>query len=119
MNTKVAQRERRRARVRARVSGTAERPRLNVHRGLRGIFVQLIDDTAQKTVASVHSKTVAPADAGERKGKVAVAYLAGRAIAEKAKALGVSLAVFDRAGYRYHGRVQAVADGARDGGLEF
>lgn len=117
--TRGESRERRRIRVRTRLSGTAERPRLNVHRSLRGIFAQLIDDTNQKTLVSVHSKTVEKGDAGERTGKTAIAYLVGKSLAEKAKAAGITVVVFDRAGYRYHGRVQAIADGARDGGLQF
>lgn len=117
--TRGESRERRRIRVRTRLSGTAERPRLNVYRSLRGIFAQLIDDTNQKTLVSVHSKTVEKGDVGERTGKTAVAYLVGKSLAEKAKAAGITAIVFDRAGYRYHGRVQAIADGARDGGLQF
>lgn len=117
--TKRKRRERRRIRVRALVAGTASIPRLNVFRSLTGLFLQLIDDTAGKTLVSVNSKKDIPSkgDAGERTGKVAEAYLLGRALAEKAKAAGIEDIVFDRAGYRYHGRVQAVADGARDGGL--
>lgn len=117
--TRQQRRTRRHARVRARVMGTAERPRLNVTRSLRGMFVQLVDDQAGKTLASVNSKKDAQGDAGERKGKVAVAYLLGKAVAEKAKAQNISAIVFDRGGNAYHGRVQAVADGARDGGLTF
>jgi large subunit ribosomal protein L18 len=84
------------------------------------MYVQLIDDSSQTTLASAHSKTVAPvADVGERTGKVAVAYTLGRAIAEQATKAHITAVVFDRGGYAYHGRVQAVADGARDGGLTF
>lgn len=107
--------------MRARVFGTAEKPRLNVFRGSRSLYVQLIDDSVGKTLIAVHGKEVGVKKAGakERKGKVAAAYLAGQAIAEKAKKLGITKAVFDRAGYKYHGRVAAVADGAREGGLKF
>lgn len=120
LHTREQKRLRRRARVRARIVGTATRPRLSVFRSLRGMYVQLIDDASQKTLASAHSKTVAPsADAGERQGKVAVAYALGRAIAAQAKEADITTIVFDRGGYAYHGRVQAVADGARDGGLTF
>ena len=113
-------RNRRRARVRARVSGTAKKPRLNVHRTLRGMYIQLIDDTTGKTLVALHSKTAdLKGDAGERKGKVAQAYLMGKVLGEKAKTAGIELAVFDRAGYKYHGRVKALADGARDAGLKF
>lgn len=119
--TKLQQRNRRRARVRAQISGTPTRPRLNVTRTLRGMFVQLIDDTVGKTLASANSKVDGKdtKEAGERKGKQAVAYVLGKAIGEKAKALKIEKIVFDRAGYAYHGRVKAVAEGARDAGLVF
>lgn len=114
-------RMKRQRRVRARVFGTVEKPRLNVFRSSRGLYVQLIDDSTGKTLVAIHGKEidVKKADVKERKGKVAAAYLAGQAIAGKAKKLGITKAVFDRGGYKYHGRVAAVADGARDGGLEF
>ena len=118
---KQKRRARRQQRVRARVFGTAAKPRLNVFRGLFGMYAQLIDDSVGKTLAAVHSKKVEvkKSDVGERKAKVASAYLVGKTLAEKAKAIGITKAVFDRGGYKYHGRVAAVADGARDGGLEF
>ena len=120
MKTTTQQKRRlRQGRIRARISGTAERPRLNVHRSLLNIFAQLIDDTTGRTVASVHSKTLTKGDAGERKGKTAEAYLVGKKIAELAAAAKITTIVFDRAGFRYHGRVKAVAEGARDGGLQF
>ncbi len=120
MKSLLPKRERRRARVRAQISGTASRPRLNVFRSLLGMSAQLIDDEAGKTLVSANSKSDAKiGDAGERKGKVAVAYLVGKALAEKAKAKGITMVVFDRAGYAYHGRVAALAEGARDGGLQF
>lgn len=119
--TKKQQKERRHFKIRTRLSGTAERPRLHVARSLAGMYLQLIDDEAGKTLASANHKKDAKktADAGERKGKVAVGYLLGLAIAEKAKALKVTKVVFDRGGNRYHGRIKAAAEGARDGGLEF
>jgi len=118
--TKQVKRQKRHARVRAVVIGTAERPRLTVFRSLTGMFVQIIDDTLGKTLVSAHTKTdVKTGDAGERKGKLAVSYLLGLALAEKAKTAGITTVVFDRGGYRYHGRVQALAEGARDGGLQF
>lgn len=119
--TKEQQRFRRRVRIRSRISGTATRPRLSVFRGLRSMNIQLIDDLTGKTIASVNSKTDAKdlSGAGERKGKVAVAYTLGQEIANKAKAAGIETIVFDRGGYAYHGRVKAVADGARDAGLTF
>ena len=120
LTTHRERRTRRHARVRAKISGTAARPRLSVTRTLRGLFVQLIDDAAGKTIVSVNSKKDAgKGDVGERKGKVAVAYLLGKELAERAKAAKITEAVFDRSGHKYHGRVQATAEGARDGGLQF
>lgn len=110
----------RHARVRATVIGTPAKPRLNVHRSLTGMFLQIIDDAAGKTLVSVHSKTTdTKGDTGEYKAKEAVAYLLGKALAEKAKALNITTIVFDRGGYGYHGRVKAAAEGARAGGLVF
>ncbi|PIR75878.1 MAG: 50S ribosomal protein L18 [Candidatus Magasanikbacteria bacterium CG_4_9_14_0_2_um_filter_42_11] len=118
--TKEQKRDRRRARVRARIIGTAARPRLAVFRSLRGMYVQLIDDSAGVTLVNVHSKKEGNGiDAGERTGKEAVAYGLGKLLAEKATKANISTVVFDRGGYAYHGRVKAVADGARDGGLIF
>jgi large subunit ribosomal protein L18 len=105
-------RERRHARVRARVIGTAERPRLTVFRSNRFISVQLIDDSAGKTVAAVHGR--------EFKGAQSVqAASVGSSIAKKAKAIGITAIVFDRGGYRYGGQVKTLADAAREGGLVF
>lgn len=118
--TKQAGRDRRRNRVRKVVIGSALRPRLNVFRSLRGMFAQIINDQDSKTLVSVHSKNDATnGEAGERSGKIAVSYKLGLRLAEKAKEKGITKVVFDRAGYKYHGRVKAVAEGARDGGLEF
>lgn len=118
--TSQQKRATRHARVRARITGTAEKPRLNVHRSLTGIFLQLIDDTAGKTLVSVHSKAVdKKGDAGEYTAKEAIAFLAGRQLAEAAKAQNITTIVFDRGGYGYHGRVKAAAEGARAGGLQF
>jgi large subunit ribosomal protein L18 len=110
-------RHRRHLRVRKKVAGTAERPRLAVFRSLKHIYAQLVDDDRGVTLLGV-------ADGSEGiqvdgKGKVARGKAVGKLLAEKAKAAGISKVVFDRAGYRYHGRVQAVAEGAREGGLEF
>ena len=118
---KRLKKERRRIRVRAVISGTQTRPRLNVKRSLTGMFLQLIDDVNSKTLVSVNSKKDGKVngDVGEKTGKVAVAYTLGKALAEKAKAAGIETVVFDRAGNKYHGRVKAVAEGARDGGLKF
>lgn len=106
---------RRHNRVRAKVSGTAEIPRLNVFRSNKGLFIQLIDDVAGKTIASVKDAEVKAAG----KTKVEKAKEAGILIAKKAVEKNIKKAVFDRGGYKYQGRTQAVADGAREGGLEF
>ena len=119
-NTKEKQRERRHLRMRKRVVGTAERPRLAVYRSLNQIYAQIVDDTTGRTMASVSSLTP---DLKPKlkaiKGKTERSKLVGLAIAERAKAAGISKVTFDRAGYLYHGRVKAVADGAREGGLNF
>lgn len=116
---KQDKRERRRARVRARVSGTAACPRLNVFRSLKAVYAQLIDDEKGITLAAAHSRTVKAEKTDKYQGKAAVAYVVGKALGKAAKEKGITSAVFDRAGYRYHGRVQAVADGAREAGLQF
>ena len=105
-------------RIRKKVQGTAERPRLNVYRSLNHIYVQLVDDLAGSTLLSASS---AVGKKGQRKtgGNVASAKEIGKAIAEKAKAKGISKVVFDRGGYIYHGRVKALADAAREAGLQF
>ena len=109
-----ARRLKRRRRVRAKVVGTAERPRLSVFRSNRGVFVQLIDDEAGRTIASVAvDRGRGPRPRPHRAGDAQ----AGALLAERAKAAGIEQAVFDRGGYQYHGRVKAVADGAREGGL--
>ncbi len=112
-------RERRHRRVRAKVSGTAERPRLNVFRSLTGIYAQLIDDSAGRTLAA--ASTLDPELRPRLKGlrKTEQARLVGQLIAERAKAKGVESVVFDRGGYRYHGRVRALAEAARESGLRF
>ena len=117
--------ERRHRRVRKKIVGTAERPRLAVYRSNRHIYAQVIDDVAGRTLAAASSLTLA-ASAGSAGGKggdgedpKAKAKAVGAQVAEKAKAAGVTRVTFDRGGFRYHGRVQALADGAREGGLEF
>jgi len=117
--TKEQKRLRRRVRSRARMSGTATRPRMSVHRSLRGMYVQLIDDAAGKTLASAHSKNTPVQESEGRSGKVAVAYTLGNVVGKAALDMGIKEIVFDRSGYAYHGRVAAVADGARDAGLTF
>jgi large subunit ribosomal protein L18 len=113
--TKGQQRLRRRRRVRAKVRGTAERPRLSVFRSNRGVSAQLIDDVAGKTLAAVNwtEKDL------KGEGRMDQAKKAGELLAKRAKDAGVETCVFDRGGYKYHGRVKALADGAREGGLAF
>jgi large subunit ribosomal protein L18 len=113
--TKRQHRLRRRRRVRARVNGTTQRPRLSVYRSNRGVFAQLIDDTQGHTVAAVNwiEPELRKLTATEQAKK------AGELLADRAKAAGVKTCVFDRGGYQYHGRVKALAEGAREGGLVF
>jgi large subunit ribosomal protein L18 len=115
VTTKPQQRLRRRRRVRARITGSAERPRLSVYRSNRGVFAQLIDDRAGRTVAAVNwtEPELRKLTASEQ------AKRAGELLAERGKAAGVGTCVFDRGGYQYHGRVKALAEGAREGGLVF
>ncbi|HUH08293.1 MAG TPA: 50S ribosomal protein L18 [Egibacteraceae bacterium] len=116
--TKRTARQRRHARVRRNVQGTTDRPRLVVYRSNAGIYAQVIDDGAGATVAAASSLDKGlgkPEDAG----KIGVSKAVGKLVAERAKAAGVSQVVFDRGGARYHGRVKALAEGARDGGLVF
>jgi large subunit ribosomal protein L18 len=110
-------RYRRHLRVRRRLAGTAERPRLVVFRSLKHIYAQLVNDDLGVPLLGVSD--VSEGIQAEGAGKVVRGKAVGKLLAEKAKAAGVTRVVFDRAGYRYHGRVQAVADGAREGGLEF
>jgi large subunit ribosomal protein L18 len=113
--TRPARRLKRRRRVRAKVRGSAERPRISVFRSNRGIFAQLVDDDAGRTLAAVNwtegeLRSLKPMEQATR---------AGALLAERAKAAGIETAVFDRGGYRYHGRVKALAEGAREAGLNF
>jgi large subunit ribosomal protein L18 len=118
--TKEAQRRRRRFRVRNKVRGTAERPRLTVFRSSKHIYAQLIDDDTGKTLASAASKGKKAEQAGAGYGgNVKAAKAVGQKLAEAAKAAGITRAAFDRGHYRYHGRVKALAEGAREGGLQF
>ena len=110
-------RRRRHLRVRRKVAGTADRPRLVVYRSLKHIYAQLVNDELGITILGVND--AAEGIQADGAGKVGRAKGTGKLLAEKAKAAGITKVVFDRAGYRYHGRVQAVADGAREGGLEF
>ena len=109
-------RRRRHHRIRKKVRGTAERPRLAVFRSNRHLVAQVIDDSAGRTLAA--ASTHEPALRGGATGTVAAATEVGRLVAERAREAGVTSVVFDRGGYRYHGRVAAVADAARDAGLE-
>jgi large subunit ribosomal protein L18 len=113
--TKPQRRLRRRRRVRAKIRGTADRPRLSIFRSNRGVFAQLIDDDRGATLAAVgwtepELRELAPLEQAKR---------AGELLAERAKSAGIGTCVFDRGGYRYHGRVRALADGAREAGLSF
>jgi large subunit ribosomal protein L18 len=113
VQTKPALRLRRRRRVRAKISGTAERPRISVFRSNRGISAQLVDDVAGHTLAAV-SWTEAPL---RDKAPMEQAHEAGKLLAARAQEAGIASAVFDRGGYQFHGRVKAFAEGAREGGL--
>jgi large subunit ribosomal protein L18 len=113
--TKPARRLKRRRRVRAKVQGTAERPRISVFRSNRGVFAQVIDDEEGRTLVAVswtepELRALKPMDQASRAGSV---------LAERARAAGVERAVFDRGGYQYHGRIRALAEAAREGGLTF
>jgi large subunit ribosomal protein L18 len=113
--TAPARRLKRRRRVRAKVRGTAERPRISVFRSNRGLFAQLIDDDAGRTITAVQwteaeLRSLKPMEQATETGKL---------LASRAKAAGIDSAVFDRGGYQYHGRVKALAEGAREGGLSF
>jgi large subunit ribosomal protein L18 len=113
--TAPARRLRRRRRVRAKVTGTAARPRISVFRSNRGISAQLIDDSSGRTLAAVNWTE----DSLRALKPMEQAAAAGSLLAERAKAAGIESAVFDRGGYQYHGRVKALADGAREAGLQF
>lgn len=114
---KMIRRGRRRTGIRKRVAGTAERPRLAIFRSLNHMYAQLIDDLEGKTLASASTRDKDLSV--EKTGNAEAAKAVGAKLAEKAKAAGVSKVVFDRGGFRYHGRVEALATGAREGGLEF
>ena len=119
MAVKTAEaRERRHERVRKKVSGTAGRPRLSVYRSLKYVYAQLIDDSAGNTLASASSIEKDFAAEGNKANKAA-ARKVGMVLAERAKGKGIKKVVFDRSGYRYHGSIKELAEGAREGGLEF
>jgi large subunit ribosomal protein L18 len=112
-------RERRHRRVRGRVAGSPERPRLNVFRSETNIYAQVIDDLAGHTLVSASSIDKLIAGQVEGKTKTEAAKIVGQILAQRAKDAGITKVVFDRGGYRYHGRVAALAEGAREGGLDF
>lgn len=114
-NLKAEKRERRHVRIRARMAGTAERPRLVVFRSLKKNYAQLVDDASGKVLAAASDSVVA-AKSGTKSQR---AKAVGAELAKKALEKGISACVFDRNGYKYHGRVKALADGAREGGLKF
>jgi len=116
--TKLERRTRIKMRIRKRISGTAEKPRMSVYRSNKGIYVQIIDDLTGVTLVSVSSRVK---EIASQTGinKVEQAKLVGKFIAEKAKEKGISTVVFDRNGFLYHGRVKSLADAAREGGLNF
>ena len=117
-NPRTIARAKRIKRIRKKITGTAGRPRLRVFKSNKHIYAQVIDDVAGMTVASMSTvdKSFAPDDA---KGKITAAKKVGTLIAERAKAAGINEVVFDRGGYIYHGRVKALSEGAREGGLKF
>ncbi len=117
MNTKLEQRQKIRYRIRKKVAGTASKPRLSIFRSNKEIYAQLIDDDNGQTLAAASSRDK---DIAAQKGpKVEMAKLVGAAVARKATELGISTCVFDRGGNLYHGRIKAIAEGAREGGLQF
>jgi large subunit ribosomal protein L18 len=115
--SKEQRRKKIRGRIRGRLQGTTARPRLSVFRSNKDIYAQIIDDSNGKTICAASSREKAIAEIKET--KVTVASVVGKKLAEKALAAGVSAVVFDRGGYLYHGRVKSLAEGAREGGLQF
>ncbi len=119
MDDRLRLRLKRHRRIRYKVMGTAARPRLAVYRSSKNIYVQLIDDDSRHTLASASTVDAALRGEGKSGANIDAAKAVGKLIAERAKEKGVSHVVFDRGGYQYHGRVQKLADAAREGGLEF
>lgn len=115
MANKAESRRKIHLRIRSKISGSPERPRLNVFRSNKGIYAQVIDDISGRTLAAASSKNLSNFKGNKTQQATAV----GKMVAEKAKAAGINTIVFDRGGYLYHGRVKALADGAREGGLVF
>ena len=117
---KRAQHKRRHLRIRARIFGIKSRPRLSVFRSNKHVWLQLIDDATHKTICSASDRDIHAKTKKEKTGKrVSLAFAAGKLLAERAEAHNITHAVFDRSGYRYHGIIKMVADGAREGGLKF
>lgn len=119
MDQKHELRKRRHHRLRRKVSGTPQRPRLAVYRSLNHIYAQVIDDTVGRTLAAASTLDGGVRGVKGTGGNISAAQTVGRLIAERARAQGVERVVFDRGGYKYHGRVRSLADAAREGGLEF
>jgi large subunit ribosomal protein L18 len=117
--SREAHRQRVHVRMRKRIAGTAERPRLCVHRSARHIRAQVIDDTSARTIASASSLDKDVRSQIRGGGNIAASKVVGKIIAERARAKGIENVVFDRGGYQYHGRVQALAEAAREAGLKF
>jgi large subunit ribosomal protein L18 len=112
--TKTARRKRIRLGIRRKLSGTAERPRVSVFKSNKAIYAQVIDDTKGVTLASASTREI-----GKEKVNVEISKEVGKKLAENAKSAGIESVIFDRSGYPYHGRVKALAEGAREGGLKF
>ncbi len=120
LHPRFLKREKKRKRIRKKVAGTGQRPRLAVYRSAKNIYAQLVDDATRVTLAGVSTLTPDLVDGVQKTdSKIDAAKLVGKAIAEKAKGLKIESVVFDRGGYLFHGRVKAVADGARESGLKF
>ena len=119
--SRSVQRAKRHRRIRKKIHGTAERPRLVIFRSLKNIEGQLVDDETSRTIAGISTlaEEFKGFEAESQRPKVEIAFKAGKLLAERAKDAGVERVIFDRGGYKYHGRVKAFADGARKGGLEF
>ncbi len=118
-NPRILARQKRVKRIRKKISGTPERPRLRVFKSARHIYAQIIDDTRGHTLAAMSTLDKAIREDASLTGKTARARKVGELIAARAKAAGIEAVVFDRGGYIYHGRVKAVSEGAREGGLKF
>jgi large subunit ribosomal protein L18 len=119
VKTREQRRERRHRRVRAKVHGTAERPRLVIHRSINHVEGQVVDDVAGRTLVGLSTLDAGLREKRGEMNKTEASRAAGKALAEKARELGVTKVVFDRGGFVYHGRVKAFAEGAREGGLDF